>query len=222
MFDPAANKGKQPAVGCMSEPDPRCTLSRDTRKQSNRAHGAVDKLPEELKRQIRDWFLGRPDKDIPRLTLDEMSSELAKLGYYISRHQVWRWIARHRVQLERLEEMTAGIESSALPLLPGDSTPEAAMATLFQSLVMRALSTADVIRVTSTEDLERLAHVAEHLLTSQAARDKSEHENEKKITAALQRLKGNLTESASQDPELCARLLALVDEAAEAMMEKGA
>lgn len=195
-------------------------MSTEIRRRPNRAHGAIDKVPEEVRLQIRDWYLGRPEEDVPRLTYDQIATELKKLGYRISKNAVWRWIARQRNDLDRMQEMAARADALVRRLVPKGATVEAATVSLLQALLMESLSDAEIMQVKSIEDLTRVAHAAGRLQTSAVARDKWEHDKGQKITAAVGNLKASLQELIAKDAELLARLLELVDEASEAMMER--
>jgi hypothetical protein len=193
-------------------------------RRSHRAHGAVDRLPEEVRMQIVDWWLGRPEDNppIPRLTLDEIADALVKLGYKINRNQVWRWIARQRNDLNRMEKYMAKAKSLAKYLVPEGSTIESAVVTLANALCLEALSGADLQQVKSIQDLVMVAHAAGTLQRSAVTREKWEHEEHKKNEAALAELKAEVQELLRGKPELTGKLLDVIDAAGEKILEKKA
>jgi len=195
-------------------------LSAVTRKRPNRAHGAIDKLPEEVRRQIIDWYVGKPEQDVQRLTYDEISNELQKLGYRVSKNGVWRWLSRQRTALDRIQEVKARAEVLASRLVPSGATVEAATVHFIEALFMEILVGAEIEQVKTIDDLTRVAQAMGRLQSSAVARDKWEHEKAKRITEAVERLKESVREAVEKDTDLLARLLDLVDEAADAMMEK--
>ena len=192
----------------------RHTLSADIRKRPNRAHGAVDALPQETQRQIVDWYRGKPEDDIPRLTLDEISAELKRLGYDITRGQVWRWISRQRNTLDQLRDMAASVDVLAT---------EAGLEDLLLMVVLKALKGSEVTQAATIQDLISLADAVGRFRDSAAARDRWEQEKNRRITEAVETLKdqvGKSLENLGKSPDLCGRLFNFVDQAAEAMMER--
>jgi hypothetical protein len=177
-------------------------------------------LPEEAQLQIRDWYVGRPLQGVPRMTLDEISSELRKLGYNVRRGQIWRWLARQRDDLNSLRDMAARAEALVRYLVPKGATVETSVLNLFQAFFLKALNTAEITEAPSIEDLARLAEAVGRLQTSAAARDKREQEKDKKISEAVESLKCQVRkELEEKDPDLLRRLMDFVDQAAETMME---
>ena len=195
-------------------------------RRPNRAHGAVDSLPEEVRRQILDWYLGRYSEVVPgvisgRLTYEQIAEELQKLGYKIGRTQVWRWLSRQRQDLDRIQEMKARAEALVQQLCPAGMEIEQASVNLAQALLLEALSGADLMNVRSIEDLAKVSHSLGRLQTSQVAREKWESERRKKIEDAVTKLKGEIRGLLAGRPELCSGVLEVVDEAAADMTEKG-
>lgn len=191
-------------------------------KRPRRSHGAIDRLPEEVRRQIQDWYLGRPDEDVPRLTYEGISKELGELGHKISKAQVFRWIQRQRNDLERLERVRERAKALAENLVPDGANVEQAAVFLTGGLCLEALSGAEIQQVKSIEDLAKMASSLGQLQRSSVYRDKWEHEKRQKIDAAVDVLKEKVRALLEKHPELLQPLVVVIDEAREQMIAENA
>lgn len=192
----------------------------DSPRRPNRAHGAIDRLPEDVRLQMKDWLLGRPNEKvpIPRLTYEKISEKLSEMGHEISRSQVARWFARQRNDLERLETVREKAQALAKYLVPDGTDVEGAAVALTNALCLEALADADVLAVQSISDLASVAHSLGRLQTSQVAREKWELERRKKVEEAVETLKTEMQKRLEGRADLVEELLGLVDEAQEALM----
>ncbi len=188
-------------------------MSADIRRRPNRAHGAIDNLPQGVQRQIADWYRGKPEDDIPRLTLDEISAKLKQLNYGVSRGQIWRWVSRQRDELDHLLDMAAGVEVSVI---------DAGLENLLVTVAVKALKGADMTQAASIQDLISLCDAVGRFRVSSTARDQWEQEKNKTIIEAVGRLKEKIGADHEMHPDLCRRLLESIDEAAKTMLERAA
>jgi len=193
-------------------------------RRPNRAHGAVDRLPQEIQLLIKDWYLGDIERKIPRLTLDQMVTALAALDppYTISRNQLWKWLARKRNEIERLDDVRQRASALVKHLVPQGADIESAVVSLLNGLALEALADADLMQVKSIGDLSSVAHAVGRLQTSQVAREKWEHERHKKSAEALAELKAEAQEILRGRPELLKQLLDVLEVAEEKILEKTA
>jgi hypothetical protein len=188
-------------------------MSDEIRKRPNRAHGAVDRLPEEVRLQIKDWYLaGR--------TYEAISALLSEEGFDVGRMSIWRWIARQRRELDRIQEMQERAAALAKYFRPQNATVESATTNLLQAMLMESLVGANLMQVQSVEDLTKVAHAAGRLQTSAVARDKWEHDKGRRIREAVTVLKADVQQMIAHDEDLLTRIIALVEQAEERMMEK--
>lgn len=185
----------------------------------NRAHGAIDALPEEVRLQIVDWYLGTGQE---RLTYQQIAENLTEAGHEISKSQVHRWVARQRNDLDRLERARSQAQALAKYLVPDGTAVESAAISLTGALCLEALSTADLQSVHSIEDLAKVAHALGRIQSSAVARDKWEHEKRKRIDEAVKALKGDVQKLLEGMPELTGQILNVIDRAQREMIEKTA
>lgn len=183
------------------------------RRRRNRAHGAVDRLPEEVQLQIKDWYLGGD-------TYKDISEKLAELGHEINLKQVFRWISRKRDELERIEVARERAQVLAKHLVPDGTDVEGAAVSLAGALCLEALADADLQCVKSIEDLAKVAHSLGRLQSSAVAREKWEHEKRKTIEAAVDRLKADVRGMVANDERLMDELVTLIEQAEQTMLEK--
>lgn len=188
-------------------------------KRPNRAHGAIDRLPAEVQLQIKDWYLGRPDEAIPRLTYEQISKALAADGYPISKNQIWRWIGRQRRELDRLENARIRAEA-VVQAAPAGTTVEDGTRKLVESLIMEAFLDAEPMQAQSITDLGKLTLAYARLSRSAVVREQWEHKKGKQIEEAVAELKAELQKALDGQPELTAKLLDLVEEAQDRMLER--
>jgi hypothetical protein len=191
-------------------------------RRPNRAHGAIDGLPSEIQLQIRDWYLGRPAEDIPRLTYDQISAQLAEEGHQISKSQIHRWIARQRNELERVQTVMEKAQSLKKYLMPEGTDVEQSAVTLTVALFFEALADADLQQVKSIEELTKVANSLGRLQSSSVIRDKWEQEKRKRIEAALVQLKQEVMAVLEGQPELTKQILDAIEAGKERMTEKTA
>lgn len=182
-------------------------------RQSNRAHGAIDKLGPEVQSLIKDEYIaGRTYEEISRLLKDE--------GYEISRSQVHRWIARHRNEIVRIEQAIEQAKVLAKYFIPEGADVESAAVQLAQSIIFEALMNATLQGVRSIDDFAKVAQSLGRLQSSAVARDKWEHGKARLIDKAMEELKALTREEITDDPELVERLLAAMDRSADRMKQK--
>jgi hypothetical protein len=189
-------------------------------RRPNRAHGAIDDLPPEIQLLIRDWYVGRFEEDIPRLTYEQISDRLKDLGHQISKSQVHRWIARQRNELERIETARERAQALAKYLVPDGTDVEQAAVALTGALCLEALADADVQQVKSISDLARVARALGNIQRSSVGREQWEQEKGKRIEAAMAELKDGVKAELEGEPELIHRLLDVAARAQKKMLEK--
>jgi hypothetical protein len=191
-------------------------------RRPNRAHGAIDDLPSEVQLQIRDWYVGRPEAKVPRLTYNQISAQLEAMGHKISYGQVSRWLARQRNELERIEKARERAQSLQKHLVPDGTNIEEAVVALTGALCLEALADADTLQVASIPDLAKVAHAVGTLQGSSVAREKWEQEKRRKIEEAAAQMKLQMQAELEGHPELLGRLLDIAEAAKDKMLEKQA
>ncbi len=175
-------------------------------KRPNRAHGAVDELPEEIRLLIKDWYIdGR--------TYAKIAEKLSEKGYRVSVSQVHRWLARKRNELERVEVAREKAQTLAKYLVPEGGEVEQSVVALAQAIALEALVDAQPMQVRSIEDLAKIAHSAGRLQVSQISREKWGLDRKKQIEAAMAELKAEAQKLLSGEPELERDILNLFDRA---------
>jgi hypothetical protein len=188
-------------------------------RRPNRAQGAVDKLPEEVRFQIRDWFT-------EKVTYDRMAEATNALlaadgiATTVSRSQIVRWCARHRDNLERIERANEQAEILRKKFVgDGKDISEEAEA-LCKAVLFEGLLDADKVKAQTIEDVAKIGHTLGKLASSKTARDKWEFERRKKTDTAVEELKAEMRALLEDDPERTLILMNLVDEARDKILEK--
>lgn len=190
-------------------------------RRPNRAHGAIDKLPDEIQLQIKDWYFDK-------LTLDEITEKLNKLleseciEQTVNRNQVWRFMQRHRQDLYRIENAKTKAEVITKHLVGDSKDVGEAAEGLCKALLLEALVDADTLKATEILDVARIANSLGRLATGKVAREKWEHERTKAIEAAFTRFKERMQELLTGMPELTGKLLDVAEKAKAEMLEKSA
>ena len=184
-------------------------------RRPNRAHGALDKLPDEMQLQVKDWYLAG-------CTYEQIANALAQEGYQASKSQIHRWFARKRNELERIERAKEKSAVIAKYLVPDGGEVEQSAVALAQAISLEALIDAQPMQVESIKDLALVARSIGRLQSSAVVRDKWEHEKRKKIEEAVAVLKNEIQVLLAGMPELAASLMDVVDAAKDRMLEKTA
>lgn len=214
-------KGKNPQMSQTAQ------MAADMPRRPNRAHGAIDKLPDAVQLQVKDWYLAR-------MTFDEITDRLNELLAdeewangpaetpvpTINRNQVWRWIQRQRNDLERIERAKEKAEIITKHLVGDTQDVGEATEALCKAIMLEALVDADAVKAKEIDDVAAIANSLGRLATSKVARDRWEFERRKKIEEAVGALKGELQKALDGQPELTTRLLDMVDEAQGRMLEQ--
>ena len=179
-------------------------------RRPNRAHGAVDELPEEMRLLIKDLYL---DGKTYTKIVDRLSEE----GYRLSRSQVHRWISRKRNELERIEIAREKAAVLVKYLCPDGGDIEKSAVGLAQAIALEALADAKPMQVGSIEDLAKISNSMGRLQSSKVQREKWEADRRKLIEAAMVELKAEAQKLLSGQPELEREILDLLARAQEQM-----
>jgi hypothetical protein len=188
-------------------------------RRPNRAHGAIDRLPDEIQLQIKDWYFDK-------LTLDDITQQLNErleaegIEQTINRNQVWRWMQRQRQDLERIERARTKAEVLTKHLVGDSKDVGEAAEGLCKAILLEALADADTLKATEILDVARIANSLGRLATGKVARERWEMEKRKKIEAAVQQLKEDVRALLANEPELTTKLFDVIDRAASEMTEQ--
>lgn len=178
----------------------------------NRAHGAVDELPDEIRLWIKDLYLDQK-------TYAKICEKLSDRGYRISVSQLHRWLSRKRNELERVEIAKEKAQTLAKYLVPEGGDIEQSAVGLAQAIALEALVDAQPQQVKTIEDLAKISHSIGRLQSSQISREKWAHDRRKLIETAMAELKAEAQKLLSGEPELERDILNLFDRAQEKMIE---
>ena len=179
-------------------------------RRPNRAHGAVDELPEEMRLLIKDLYLEGK-------TYTKIADRLCEEGHRLSRSQVHRWISRKRNELERIEIAREKAAVLVKYLCPDGGDIEKSAVGLAQAIALEALADAKPMQVGSIEDLAKVANSMGRLQSSKVQREKWEADRRKLIEAAMVELKAEAQKLLSGQPELEREILDLLARAQEQM-----
>lgn len=179
-------------------------------RRPNRAHGAVDELPEEIRLLIKDLYLEGK-------TYTKIVDRLSEEGYRLSRSQVHRWISRKRNELERIEIAREKAAVLVKYLCPDGGDIEKSAVGLAQAIALEALADAKPMQVGSIEDLAKISNSMGRLQSSKVQREKWEADRRKLIEAAMVELKAEAQKLLSGQPELEREILDLLARAQEQM-----
>lgn len=179
-------------------------------RRPNRAHGAVDELPDEMRLLIKDLYLEGK-------TYTKIVDRLGEEGHRLSRSQVHRWIARKRNELERIEIAREKAAVLVKYLCPDGADIEQSAVGLAQAIALEALADAKPMQVGSIEDLAKISNSMGRLQSSKVQREKWETDRRRLIEAAMNELKAEAQKILAGQPELERDILNLLAKAQEQM-----
>ncbi|WP_035296183.1 phage protein Gp27 family protein [Brevibacillus thermoruber] len=168
----------------------------------NRSHSKVTKLPTELQKAINDAIVNG------RLTYKQIHEMVVSAGHNISEASLQRYGKKFLAKLEAIsiarDQAKAIIESCNGPNTDmAEATSTVAFQILMEMLVNSpkkpGKATLDAIKALAT--LER----------STIAREKLKFTAEKAVKEAAERIKAELRETITNDPELLEKLIAIVE-----------
>lgn len=183
---------------------------RATSRRPNRAHGAVDELPDDIRMLIKDLYLEGK-------TYTKICDHMDGLGYKLSRSQIHRWMARKRNELERIEIAKEKAAILVKYLCPDGADIEQSAVGLAQAIALEALVDAKPVQVGSIEDLARVSNSIGRLQTTKVLREKWEADRRKLVDAAMVELKAEAQKLLAGQPELERDILDLLAKAQEQM-----
>ena len=179
-------------------------------RRPNRAHGAVDELPDEMRLLIKDLYLEGK-------TYTKIADRLAEDGYRLSRSQVHRWLSRKRNELERIEIAKEKAAVLVKYLCPDGADIEQSAVGLAQAIALEALADAKPMQVGSIEDLAKVANSMGRLQVSKVRREEWETKRRQLVEAAMVELKAEAQKLLAGQPELERDILNLLAKAQEQM-----
>ena len=177
----------------------------------NRSHSKVAKLPDEIRAAV-------DRKIMSGTTYQEIVDYINKIGEPISLASVGRYGQKFMAKMERLrlarEQAKVVVESAKDG--PALETVEAANQMAVQVILERLIEMDDIKEAKSTDVLKALAL----LERSAVQREKLKFDYNRGVDVASEQIKNGLKEELAKQPELMAKLFAIVDTKADEVRQR--
>lgn len=178
---------------------------------ANRKHSKISQLPEELRDVIHQYFSNGH-------TYEEIAGWIKSKGHEISRAAVGRYGKGFLAKMEKLRQARdqAKVIIGEARDGPALEMVEAANQMAVQVILERLIEMDDIKGAKSTEVLKALAL----LERSAVRREKLKFDYNKGVDVAAEKIKAGLREELTKQPDLLAKLSAIIDAKAEEVRQR--